>query len=338
VIRAKVADKTLKCTVTVTPEKLTKYWASDSTAANRLRKYVKKVTNTKSKDFIPEKRRIAVFDMDGTLTCETFFTYYDTMMFIDYCLKDHPDKVSNELKEEAKSIKPGYTAGESLARYFAKAYKGMTIKELYDYAVKFGKRKTTSFYNMRYIDGFYLPMVELVKYLYDNDFKIYVVSGTERTTTRAIIANSPIKDYVTPNQVIGTEFEVKEKGHEEVSSNMDYKYEDGNDLVYTGEFVQKNLNANKVIYIEREIGEMPVLAFGNSGSDTSMMNYALDSRNDYPAEAYMIVADDKTREWGTQDWTEKSNEYTKKGYTPISMKNDFKVIYPKTIKKASQQY
>jgi phosphoserine phosphatase len=181
-------------------------------------------------------------------------------------------------------------------------------------------------------------MVELVKYLYDNDFKIYVVSGTERTTTRAIIANSPIKDYVTPNQVIGTEFEVKEKGHEEVSSNMDYKYEDGNDLVYTGEFVQKNLNANKVIYIEREIGEMPVLAFGNSGSDTSMMNYALDSRNDYPAEAYMIVADDKTREWGTQDWTEKSNEYTKKGYTPISMKNDFKMIYPKTIKKASQQY
>ena len=338
VIRAKVADKTLKCTVTVTPEKLTKYWASDSTAANRLRKYVKKVTNTKSKDFIPEKRRIAVFDMDGTLTCETFFTYYDTMMFIDYCLKDYPNKVSDELKKEAASIRPGYSAGEDLARNFAKAYAGMTIKELYDYAVKFGKRETSSFYNMRYIDGFYLPMVELVKYLYENDFKIYVVSGTERTTTRAIIANSPIKDYVTPNQIIGTEFEVKEKGHEDESSNMDYKYKDGDELVYTGGFVQKNLNANKTIYIEREIGQMPVLAFGNSGSDTSMMNYALDKRNEYPAEAFMIVADDNTREWGTQDWSKKSKENTENGYTSISMKNDFKKIYPEIIRKAPRQY
>lgn len=338
VIRAKVAGKTLKCAVTVTPKKLTEYWASDSAAANKLRKYVKKVTNDKSKSFIPKKKRIAVFDMDGTLTCETFFTYYDTMMFIDYCLKDYPDKVSAELKNEAASIRPGYTAGEDLARNFAKAYKGMTIKELYDYAVKFGKRETSSFYNMRYIDGFYLPMVELVKYLYDNDFKIYVVSGTERTTTRAIVANSPIKDYVTPNQVIGTEFEVKEKGHEGESSNMNYKYNDGDELVFTGGFVQKNLNANKTIFIEKEIGQMPVLAFGNSGSDTSMMNYAIDKRNEYPAEAYMIVADDNIREWGTQDWSKKSKENSDKGYTSISMKNDFKEIYPEIIRKAPQQY
>ncbi|MBO4927498.1 MAG: HAD family hydrolase [Clostridiales bacterium] len=75
---------------------------------------------------------------------------------------------------------------------------------------------------MRYIDGFYLPMVELVKYLYDNGFTIYVISGTERTTTRAIIANSPIKDYVTPNHVIGTDFEVKVKGYETESSNNDF--------------------------------------------------------------------------------------------------------------------
>lgn len=35
--------------------------------------------------------------MDGTLTCETYYTYYDTMMFIEYCLVDHPDEVSDEL-------------------------------------------------------------------------------------------------------------------------------------------------------------------------------------------------------------------------------------------------
>ena len=318
---------------------LTAYWTADSAAAQSLRDYVTKVTDEANADsFIPVKDRIAVFDMDGTLTCETFYTYYDTMMFIEYCLHDHPDQVSEELKQAAGEIKPGYKADETLARNFAKAYAGMTVDEFYDYAVEFGKKYTDSFNNMRYIDGFYLPMVELVEYLYENDFTIYVISGTERTTTRAIVANSPIKDYVTPNHVIGTDFEVKQPGYEDVASNMDFKYADGDDLVLTGGFIQKNLNANKSIYVEREIGQRPVLAFGNSGSDTSMMNYAIDSRNQYPAEAYMIVADDSVREWGTADWAEKSAEYSEMGYVPVSMEKDFAKIYPDTITKAAEQY
>lgn len=318
---------------------LSENWAADSQAAQSLISYVSKVTNKNdAENYIPKENRIAVFDMDGTLTCETYYTYYDTMMFINYCLIDHPEKVSEELKAAAEEIRPGYTAGEELARNFAKAYAGMTVKELYDYAVEFGQKNTDSFNNMRYIDGFYLPMVEVVKYLYDNDFTIYVVSGTERTTTRAIVANSPISQYVAPSHVIGTEFEVKVKGSEDVASNMDYKYADGDELVFTGGFIQKNLNANKTIWIEREIGQYPVLAFGNSGSDTSMMNYALDQRNPYPSEAYMVVADDDVREWGTQDWEEKSAQYNEQGYIPISMKNDFLKIYPDSIERADQQY
>ena len=320
-------------------EALTEYWAADSAPARQLREYVAKVTDPQNEsDFIPEKDRIAVFDMDGTLVCETYYTYYDTMMFIDYCLKDHPEKVSDELKQVAAAIEPGYKADEALARNFAKAYAGMTVQELSDYAVKFGQKETASFENMRYIDNCYLPMVELVQYLYENGFTIYVISGTERTTTRAVVANSPLGAYVTPNHVIGTDFEVKQKGHESEASNMDFKYEDGDELVLTGGFIQKNLNANKSIYIEREIGQRPVLAFGNSGSDTSMMNYTIDSRNPYPAEAYMVVADDSEREWGTQDWAEKSAEYTEMGYTPISMKDDFAEIYADGITKAAEQY
>ncbi len=318
---------------------LSTYWTSDSPAAQDLRDYVAKVTDPKDKDnYIPEKDRIAVFDMDGTLTCETYYTYYDTMMFIEYCLVDHPERVSDELKEVAASIRPGYTADETLARNFAKAYAGMTVEEFYEYATAFGQKYTASFKNMRYIDNAYLPMVELVKYLYENGFTIYVISGTERTTTRAIIANSPYADYVTPNHVIGTDFEVKQAGYEDVPSNMDFKYENGDELVITGGFIQKNLNCNKSIYVEREIGQRPVLAFGNSGSDTSMMNYTIDERNPYPAQAYMIVADDDVREWGTQDWAEKSADYSAKGFIPISMKNDFAQIYADGITKAAEQY
>ncbi len=318
---------------------LTAYWTPDSAPAQALREYVAKVTDPGNEaGFIPEKDRIAVFDMDGTLTCETYYTYYDTMMFIEYCLNDHPERVSDELKRVAAAIRPGYTADETLARNFARAYAGMTMEEFYDYAVEFGQKNTASFQNMRYIDNFYLPMAELVRYLYENGFTIYVISGTERTTTRAIVANSPIRDYVTPDHVIGTDFEVKQAGYEDVPSNMDFKYENGDELVITGGFIQKNLNANKSIYIEREIGRRPVLAFGNSGSDTSMMNYTIDSRNPYPAQAYMVVADDDVREWGTQNWETKSADYTARGYIPISMKNDFARIYADGISRASEQY
>ena len=315
-----------------------KSWSADSAARDSLVAYVEAVTEEGGADYIPARDRIAVFDMDGTLTCETYYTYYDTMMFIEYCLVDHPERVSDELKEIAASIKPGYLADENLARNFARAYAGMTMEEFYRYAVEFGQKKTESFHNMRYIDNFYLPMAEVVKYLYDNGFTIYVISGTERTTTRAIVANSPIRDYVTPNHVIGTDFEVKQPGHETESSNLNFKYENGDELILTGGFIQKNLNANKSIYVEREIGQRPVLAFGNSGSDTSMMNYTIDSRNPYRAEAYMVVADDSVREWGKQDWETKSAEYTAKGYIPISMKNDFAVIYPEGITIADEQY
>lgn len=313
-------------------------WTDGAEAKTALIEFVEKAVDENSGAFIPEEDRNAVFDMDGTLACETFYTYYDTMMFIEYCLVDHPERVSDELKEVASSIKPGYVAGEALARDFAKAYAGMTVEEFYAYAVAFGQKKTSSFNNMRYIDNFYLPMVELVKYLYENGFTVWVISGTERTTTRAIVANSPIRDYVSPEHVIGTDFEVKQRGHEDVSSNMDYKYEHGDELVLTGGFIQKNLNANKSIYVEREIGKRPVLAFGNSGSDTSMMNYATDERNPHNALSFMVVADDSEREWGTQDWETKSADYKAKGFIPISMKNDFEVIYPDGITKAAAQY
>ncbi len=318
--------------------KVLSLWNEGTGVKKQLVDYVTAVTQEGGKDFIPVEDRIAVFDMDGTLTCETYYTYYDTMMFIEYCLKDHPERVSQELKDVAAAIQPGYVADETLARNFAKAYAGMTMEEFNDYAVSFGQKKTASFNNMRYIDNFYLPMVQVVQYLYENGFTIYVISGTERTTTRAIVANSPIKDYVTPNHVIGTDFEVKVKGHEDEPSNMDFKYENGDELVLTGGFIQKNLNANKSIYVQREIGKRPVLAFGNSGSDTSMMNYALDSRNPYKAQAYMVVADDSQREWGKQDWTEKSADYAAKGYIPVSMKTDFAQIYPEGVTKAAQQY
>ena len=120
---------------------LSEYWTADSTVAQGLRDYVSKVTDPDdAANFIPVKDRIAVFDMDGTLVCETYYTYYDTMMFIEFCLNDHPERVSDELKEIAASIRPGYVADEMLARNFAKAYAGLTVEEFSEYAALFGQK------------------------------------------------------------------------------------------------------------------------------------------------------------------------------------------------------
>ena len=81
-------------------------WNDGTGAKKSLIDYVNTVTKEGGKDFIPAEDRIAVFDMDGTLTCETFYTYYDTMMFIEFCLRDHPERVSDELKQVAASIEP----------------------------------------------------------------------------------------------------------------------------------------------------------------------------------------------------------------------------------------
>ena len=52
----------------------------------------------------------------------------------------------------------------------------------------------------------------------------------------------------------------------------------------------------------------------------------------------MVIDDDNVREWGTSDWSKKSAEYAAMNYVPISMKNDFKRIYPDGISKAAAQY
>ena len=342
VIIAKVSKKTLKSKVTVNPKPVTPLsvnWNNSSANAKSIRKYVQTVTDSSNKDsYIPVSDRIAVFDMDGTLLCETYPTYFNVAMFVDYCLYDHPDKVDADVKEIAEFCK-GKTISEILAvystndiiGYFAKAYKGLTVKELYDYTVEFGKKDTDYFTNMSYGDALYLPMIELVKYLYDNDFTIYVCTGTERTATRAIIENSPLKDYIEKDHIIGTEFEIKIKGHEDIADDSTYQYEFGDDLIFTGEFVNENVKASKVILIQQEIGKQPVLAFGNSSGDNSMCKYVLDN-NKYPSAAYLIVADDATRDYGNEStWEEKNETYAGSGINLVSMRNDWRTIYGDSV-------
>ena len=65
-----------------------KYWTKDAVAKQKLVEYVKDVTDKRSKNFIPVEDRIAVFDVDGTLVCETAPFCFDFMMFVHRTLDD----------------------------------------------------------------------------------------------------------------------------------------------------------------------------------------------------------------------------------------------------------
>ena len=54
---------------------------------------------------------------------------------------------------------------------------------------------------------------------------------------------------------------------------------------------------NKVTLIARQIGAKPVLAFGNSMTDASMLNYTIHG-NRYRAMGFMVCCDDLEREYG----------------------------------------
>ena len=70
-------------TAQVKQDALKQYWTQDSAVSRELVDYVSMVTDPEdTENYIPDKDRIAVFDMDGTLTCETYYTYYDTMNII----------------------------------------------------------------------------------------------------------------------------------------------------------------------------------------------------------------------------------------------------------------
>ena len=90
---------------------------------------------------------------------------------------------------------------------------------------------------------------------------------------------------------------------------------------------------NKVALIEQEIGTQPVLAFGNTFSDASMLNYTING-NKYKALGFMLLCDDLEREYGNMQRAEKMRtDSAKYGWIPVSMRDDWKTIYGKHIQR-----
>ena len=314
-------------------------WNEDAPALNDLIDYVEAVTDEASPDYIPESDRIAVFDMDGTLMGELYPTYLEYYMLAWRILKDPSITPDAEMLEVGRTLRDcalDNSFPEDMAMQHAlqaaRAYAGMTLTEFADFCTEILLRDVDGFTGMTYGESFYLPMVEVIEYLQENDFKCYVCSGSDRFICRTFIEGMVDIPY---ENIIGMDVELEATGQGD-TDGLDYVYTEEDDLVRTDRLIIKNLKTNKVLQIAQEIGRQPVLSFGNSSGDVSMHNYTIQN-NEYRSEAFMLIADDEVRDYGNaQKGEELRAKWEESGYHVISMANDWKTIYGEDVVKTGE--
>ena len=310
-----------------------KYWQDNSPTKQKVVQFVENATNPLSKNFIPQADRVAVFDMDGTFYCETAPLYFQEMMFLHRALVEdanyQPDK---KMVAFAKKIQPkimnktGLTPEENktLFNYLTKAYAGMTPEEYRAYVRKFMETNEDGLSNLKRGEAFYLPMVEIISYLKNNGFVVYINSACGIDTTRELVRDViPISfdriaasDFRYTSTKMGTE------------KPADHFYDRRQEkIVISGEPINENGKTAKIFAILNQIGKKPVLAFGNSMGDSGMLEYTLQD-NKYPSESFFVLCDDTERELGNKAKADKLKAFAeKRGWNTISMRDEFKTIY-----------
>ena len=314
-------------------------WNTDSPALAKLTAFVEDVTDESSANYVEPKDRIATFDMDGTVLCEKARVYVDYCLLMHRVLDDPTYDAPAEYKETCEKLRESADHGivdsdqdaaknEALVGSFA----GMEPEEFRAYVNDFiDNNQAEGFEGMTYGESVYKPMKEVVDYLRANDFDVYVVSACEREVARAI---SVSKLGVEPDHVIGTDYGTKATGQGDEAAN-EYTFEQNDELVLDGTKDLEVAKLNKVVYIEREIGRRPLLAFGNSSGDYAMLNYA-QSNPDHEGMGFLVICDDVEREYGDLERAEKqTGEAAEAGWTTFSMANDWATIYGEGVVKTA---
>lgn len=306
------------------------YWTEDSPAMKSIIEYVSAVTDEKSDKFVPEAERIAVFDSDGTLYGELFPTYFDQCVMIHRLVHDDSYKGNEEDTAYCEALEEYLLNGgekpkspRSSGEIIADAFKGFTVEEYREYVRKFMSEPVAGFENMTYADGYYKPMISLVKYLTENGFKVYINSGAEVNMLREL-SKDTLGEYIPPYQIIGTTYGITAEGKADDVKARDYTPAADEKIIFDGTLVFKDAKLNKVVSIINDLGISPLLSFGNSSGDIAMAQYVMQ----HGGKAYMLLCDDTERDHGdTEVAASFKAECDALGIETVSMKNEFTTIY-----------
>ncbi|MGA8164470.1 MAG: HAD family hydrolase [Waddliaceae bacterium] len=295
---------------------------NDTGSKRAIVQFVNKVSTKGSENYVPPDKRIAVFDNDGTLWSEKP-AYFQLLFAIDRVKEladQHPDwKTTQPFQAVIEGNLEALSEGgyENLFKLMTETHSGMTTEEFEKMVEKWITTAMHSEKKTLYTDLVYKPMLELISYLQENQFKVYIVSGGGIEFMRVFSE----RVYGIPREnVIGSSLKTAYE-----SSNGNTK------IVRLPEINTINDGKIKPAGINLHIGQRPLMAFGNSDGDFEMLEWAAD--NSGPSFAGIVHHDDADREWA-YDRESKVGRLSKgldeadsRGWTVISMKRDWKTIY-----------
>ena len=313
-------------------------WNPQSPALAQLVSFVDEVTNPASTDYVDPEARVATFDMDGTFISEKAPVYIGFCLLFHRVLDDPTYQAPPEMRELVEQARSDADQGivndersVELNRLYPQAFAGMEQAEFHAYVQQFlDTVPVGGFEGMTYGGSFYQPMLEVIRYLQDHDFEVYIVSGSSRESVRAICV--PLG--IAPDHIIGTDIALVATGQGD-QDGASYTFVPADKLLTGTNMYDECLKTNKVIRIATEIGRRPILSFGNSSGDYAMLNYT-QSNPEHRGMSFFVVCDDTEREYGNEEKTASYWETVKtNGWAGISMRDDWATIYGDGVKKTA---
>ena len=290
--------------------------------------YVMDVTKEESENFIPVADRIATFDNDGNLWSEqpAYFQLIFAMDRVKALAPDHPEWRTQQpfkavLEDDMEEL--GKFGVHGILELVEATHAGMTTEEFETIVREWLATSRHPRFDKPFTDLVYQPMLELLQFLRDHDFKTFIVSGGGIEFMRPWVEEV----YgIPPDQVIGS------------SIKTEFDYNNGNPVIRRlpdMDFIDDK--EGKPIGIHKFIGKKPVFASGNSDGDLPMMQWT--ASNKYKSFMLYLHHTDADREWAYDRESHFGrldkglDEAKENDWSIIDMAKDWKLIYPHELPK-----
>ncbi len=302
---------------------------NEGAAKKAILEFVRVTTTQDSSKFVPPAERIATFDQDGTLWVE-----HPLYTQVVYCLERVPAlvKAKPELKDKEpfKTVMSGDRAAmaklpmKDLEEILAATLTGMSTEEFQAEVKKWLATATHPKFDRPYTSLTFQPMLEVFKYFRSNGYKTYIVTGGGQDFVR-VYAEQVYG--IPPEQVVGSM----------VGTTYTYDKEGKPVLIKEPKLLLNDDKAGKPEGIHLVIGRRPYAAFGNTAGDQQMLEYT--TAGSGARLGMLLLHNDAKREYayGPADGLPETkvgafsqslyDEAKKKGWTVISMKDDWKRVF-----------
>lgn len=248
--------------------------------------FVESVSTPGSDSFVPAADRIAVFDNDGTLWGEqpAYFQLIFALERLREMAAADPSIVTNDAVQAAVDgdMKTFLAGGEvAILEVINITHSGVPVSMFQASVTEWLAKSRHPDTGLGYDQMTYQPMIELLRYLRDEGFTTYIVSGGGVHFMRTLTQDA----YgIPPRQIIGSLGETT------------YGIHDGKPAIIKAPgiaFVDDK--DGKPVNIDRIIGQRPIFAAGNSDGDFAMIEWV--TAGDGPSFGMIIHHTDAAREY-----------------------------------------